>query len=318
MDVGGLLPIERQAYGRVDGCRSSTGCPWLRFAPRPPTMAHASLSGFARRVALPLVPAVSGCASEAPPPGSDWRLLWSDEFDGGPHPSTAHWGYDVGGGGWGNGESQYYTEGRLQNARLEGGRLVIEAHREAFGGHGFTSARLVTRGRADWRYGRVEIRARLPQARGTWPAFWMLPSTSRYGTWPENGEIDLMEHVGHEPGVVFSTVHTARSNHLQGTQRPGARALETATTAFHVYALEWEADEIRAYVDGRLHFTFANERRLRPDATHREWPFDQPFYLILNLAVGGTLGGARGIDAAAWPQRLDVEYVRVYQRAEMS
>ncbi len=262
---------------------------------------------------------MSGCVSEAPPQ-PEWRLVWSDEFDTGPHPSAAHWGYDVGGGGWGNDEAQYYTAGRLQNARLENGRLVIEAHREAFGGHAFTSARLVTRGRADWRYGRIEVRARLPRARGTWPAFWMLPTASRYGSgaWPETGEIDLLEHVGHDPNVVFSTVHTARYNHVLGTQRLGTRVLPTATTDFHVYALEWEADEIRAYVDDRLHFSFANERRLRANATHHEWPFDHPFYLVLNLAVGGSLGGARGVDEAVWPQRLEVEYVRVYQRTGLS
>jgi beta-glucanase (GH16 family) len=259
-----------------------------------------------------------GCRSEGsepagPEPGGQWQLVWADEFDAPGLPDTARWGYDVGGHGWGNDELQYYTERRPENARVENGRLIVEARRDAVGGREYSSARLVTKTRGDWQYGRFEARAKLPSGRGTWPAIWMLPTEWRYGGWPESGEIDIMEHVGHDPDVVHATVHTGAYNHVDGTQVGESVVVPTAREAFHVYAVEWTPREIRGFVDDIHYFTFPNERLEDGTATHLEWPFDQPFHLILNLAVGGAWGGAQGVDPDIWPQRLEVDYVRVYE-----
>ncbi|NBC18895.1 MAG: family 16 glycosylhydrolase [Bacteroidetes bacterium] len=246
--------------------------------------------------------------------GAEWQLVWADEFDVDGLPDTTRWSYDVGGHGWGNNELQFYTEQRPENARVEDGHLVIEARQESVGGRGYSSARLVTKGKGDWQYGRFEVRAKLPSGRGTWPAIWMLPTEWRYGGWPTSGEIDIMEHVGYDPDVIHATVHTGAYNHLRGTQRGDTLYVATARSAFHVYAVEWTEQEIRGYVDDTHYFTFENERRTDEDATHMEWPFDQPFHLLLNIAVGGNWGGAEGVDNTIWPQRLVVDYVRVYQR----
>ena len=238
----------------------------------------------------------------------DWQLVWSDEFDVDGAPDPAKWTFQTGGGGWGNNELQHYTS-RLDNARVEDGVLVIEAKDEDYQGNGYTSARLNSA--ASWTYGRFEVRAQLPAGRGTWPAIWMLYSTNGYGngSWPDNGEIDIMEHVGYQPNVVHSTVHTKAFNHAIGTQRGASRAVPTATTAFHVYAVEWEPNEIRGYVDGERYFTFEN----REGYSWEQWPFDRPFHLLLNVAVGGDWGGAQGVDASVFPQAMQVDYVRVYQ-----
>jgi beta-glucanase (GH16 family) len=258
----------------------------------------------------------------APPTGPEtpaptaWTLVWADEFNYTGLPDSTKWSYDVGGHGWGNNELQFYTRERLQNARVEGGRLIIEAHREPWEGNEYTSARLVTKGKGDWTYGRFEVSARVPSGRGTWPAAWMLPTERRYGDryWPDNGEIDILEHVGYDPDVVHSTVHTRAYHHSIGTQRGSTIQVPTARTEFNVYAVEWTPQQIRGYVNDRHFFTFPNERLTDPAADWRHWPFDTPFHLILNLAVGGNWGGAQGVDPDIWPRRLEVEYVRVYQQ----
>jgi beta-glucanase (GH16 family) len=287
-------------------------------------MIRAMSKASPRQTALFVLTTVAVSAGGCRPPGTEpaanagdavagWRLVWADEFEGDGLPDSTRWGYDVGGHGWGNDELQYYTERRPENARIAAGRLVIEARREPMEGREYTSARLVTKGRGDWLYGRIEARARLPSGRGTWPAIWMLPTEWRYGGWPESGEIDIMEHVGHDPDVVHATVHTAAYNHLEGTQVGAARVVPTARAAFHVYAVEWTPAEIRGYIDGIHYFSFPNERLSSAAATHREWPFDQPFHLVLNVAVGGGWGGAEGVDPDIWPQRMEVDYVRVYR-----
>ena len=245
----------------------------------------------------------------------DWPLVWADEFDGEGLPDTSSWRYDVGGNGWGNQELQYYTARRLQNARVADGLLVIEAHREEFQSRDYTSARLVSR--RDWTYGRFEIRAKLPSGRGTWPAIWMLATRNTYGEhyWPDNGEIDIMEHVGYEPDIVHASIHTRAYHHSINTQQTNHFRLPTARTEFHVYTAEWTAADIRFSIDGKRFFTFVNERPADPQADYRQWPFDQPFHLLLNIAVGGTWGGAQGVDETIWPQKLEIDYVRVYQPA---
>ena len=271
--------------------------------------------------ALLLILSCAACQPSASDPaasndGSEWTLVWSDEFDDAGLPDTSKWAYDMGGHGWGNQELQYYTEARPENARVEDGHLVITARKEAWDGNEYTSARLVSK--HDWTYGRFEARAKLPSGRGTWPAIWMLPTNDTYGPdyWPDNGEIDIMEHVGYAPDTVHATVHTEAYNHTKGTQRGQAIHVPDARSAFNVYAVEWTPDSIRGYVNDRKYFTFPNERRTEPDANWQEWPFDHPFHFVLNIAVGGTWGGAKGVDPTIWPQEMRIDYVRVYQREE--
>lgn len=248
----------------------------------------------------------------------EWQLVWSDEFNYSGLPDPAKWGYDVGGHGWGNKELQFYTERRKENARVEDGHLIIEARRDGSSRNKYTSARLVSKGKGDWTYGRFEVSAKLPSGRGTWPAIWMLPSLNSYGNggWPDNGEIDIMEHVGYDPDVVHASAHTKAYYHSIGTQKTAKIEVPNARTAFHLYSIEWTPKEIRWYVNGKHYFTFLNERATQPAADYKEWPFDKPFHLILNLAVGGTWGGAKGVDQSIWPQRMEIDYVRVYQLTE--
>lgn len=243
-----------------------------------------------------------------------WRLVWADEFNYKGLPDAAKWSYDVGGHGWGNKELQFYSDRRKENARVENGLLIIEARRDNWRGHEYTSARLVSKTKGDWKYGRFEVRAKLPTGKGAWPAIWMLPTTWSYGNWPSSGEIDIMEQVGFEPQVVHASVHTKSYNHNIKTHKTARTDVANATTAFNVYSVEWTPEEIRAYVNGRQYFTFKNERLTNPAADYKEWPFDQPFHLLLNIAVGGTWGGAQGVDANIWPQRMEIDYVRVYSQ----
>ncbi len=241
---------------------------------------------------------------------SGWKLVWSDEFENPGPPDPARWTYEK--GMVRNQEKQFYTDARRKNARVENGRLIIEAHKETMDRGEFTSASLITRGRADWKYGRIEVRAKLPTARGTWPAIWMLPTDHGQVRWPKCGEIDIMEHVGHEPGIVHGTLHSETYNHTKKTHRGTRTPVPTAGTAFHTYSVDWSADRITMAVDGKTYATYDR----KPGDTENEWPFEKPFYLILNLAIGGSWGGAKGIDDSAFPQRMEVEHVRVYQKPE--
>ena len=238
-----------------------------------------------------------------------WEQVWHDEFDGQGLPDPSKWTYETGGDGWGNQEEQYYTREDTANARVDDGHLIIEARKESYRGNAYTSARLNSE--ASWTYGRFEVRAKVPAGRGTWPAVWMLADEQTYGDqyWPDNGEMDIMEHVGYDAGVVHGTIHTEAFNHNDGTERGASRAVPTATSEFHVYAMEWTPNEIRVFVDGEQYFTFQN----RDQYGWQEWPFDQSFHLLLNVAVGGTWGGAEGIDDTAFPERMMIDYVRVYQ-----
>jgi beta-glucanase (GH16 family) len=243
------------------------------------------------------------------------RLVWADEFEQEGAPDAARWGYDLADGcpevcGWGNNELQYYTQ-RPENVRIEDGKLIIEAHWEPYEGKEYTSTRLVSREKGDWKYGYIEARAKLPQGTGTWPAIWMLPTDWQYGGWPASGEIDIMEHVGYNQGMVHGTVHTKAFNHSIGTQKGDSIMVPDVHEQFHVYAIDWSPEKIDFMVDGTVYNTFTNE-----DTGHEAWPFDQPFHLLLNLAVGGNWGGAKGVDEKIWPQRMEVDYVRVYEQTE--
>ena len=245
-----------------------------------------------------------------PPVPGQKTLVWSDEFDYTGLPDASKWGYDTDGNanGWGNNEKQYYTKGRLQNSEVKGGYLYINAIKEDFQGFKYTSARLVTRTKGDWLYGRIEVKAKLPDGRGMWPAIWMLPTDWAYGDWPKSGEIDIMENVGYDPFVIVASSHTESYNHILGTQKSNKMTVADCYTNFHVYALEWEASEYRIYVDDALYFTFKNE-----GTGSKVWPYDKRFHLLLNVAVGGNWGGVQGIDDTIFPRSMIVDYVRVYQ-----
>lgn len=241
------------------------------------------------------------------------RLVWSDEFNG--RSLDLHkWRYDTAFNkkGWFNKEQQYYSANRPQNLRVRNGKLIIEARKETlprmsdWGGQKYTSARIVSKG-SGWTYGFYEIRAKLPCARGTWPAIWMLPV--KMTKWPDDGEIDIMEQVGAEPNLIYSTLHTGLFNHVLKTQRSAQLPVPTSCTAFHRYQLDWRPDVITIGVDDRGILRVFNNQPGGKGA----WPFFVPFQMILNLAMGGDWAGAKGMDDAALPQRMEVDYVRVWQ-----
>ena len=237
-----------------------------------------------------------------------WKLSWSDEFNYNGLPDSSKWSYNVGGNGWGNNELQYYTEGDIGNAEVNNGTLKIKALKQKKENKDFTSARLVTEHKANFTYGRIEIRAKLPAGRGLWPAFWMLGSNHRSIGWPECGEIDIMEHVGFEKDSVFGTVHTKAYNHIIQTQKGKKIFISNPYNEFHVFSIEWTPERMDFLMDNVKYNQIINERK-----TTAEWPFDLPFFIIVNLAVGGNLGGKEGVDETVFPAILEVDYIRVYQ-----
>jgi len=250
---------------------------------------------------------------ETPPPPTytpttyDWsyetNASWADEFSTDGLPDAAKWGYDIGGNGWGNNELQYYTNGL--NANISGGVLKITAKKESFNGGPYTSARMVTRNKADWLYGRFEIKAKLPKGRGTWPAIWMLPTDNAYGGWPNSGEIDIMEHVGYDQNNVHFTLHAAA---FYGANGKGAsKIIPTASDDFHIYRLDWAPYGIRGYFDNEKVFEY-----IVTSGGYNVWPYDKKFHMLLNIAVGGTWGGAQGVDDTIFPATMEIDYVRYY------
>lgn len=253
------------------------------------------------------IPLLCLIALTLPAGAADFKLVWSDEFEKAGAPDTAKWAYEK--GMVRNREAQYYTEARPENARIENGKLIIEARREQWEKAEYTSASLTTFGKAAWSHGKVEARAKLPGGRGTWPAIWMLGVNRREVGWPKCGEIDIMENVGFEPDVIHANIHTEAYNHARKTNKGNKIEIAGPDRDFHVYSVEWDSNEMKFAVDGKVYFTYANEK-----TGTAAWPFDQPFYLILNVAIGGTWGGQKGIDETAFPRRMEVDWVRVYQR----
>jgi beta-glucanase (GH16 family) len=242
-----------------------------------------------------------------------WTLVWHDEFEQEGLPDSTRWDFDThrNQAGWYNNELQYYSKNRLENAQVKGGKLIITARKERltsatdFGGQNYTSARLITQGKASWTYGRFEIRAKLPCAVGTWPAIWTLGTG---GAWPGDGEIDIMEQKGfnaNEKQKVLATVHTTSGSAGAGPSK--TQSLPNACTAFNTYHMNWYPDRIEIGVNGNDYYTYNNLRTGK-----NQWPFDQPQYLLLNVAVGGTLGGT--VVDSQLPATMEVEWVRVYRK----
>ena len=242
------------------------------------------------------------------------KLVWSDEFNYTGLPDSSKWGYDIGNGcpencGWGNNELQFYTSNRLQNTRVENGKLIVEARKENFSGAQYTSSRLLSKNKGDWKYGRLEIRAKIPAGKGMWPAIWMLPTYWNYGKWPHSGEIDIMENVGYWPDSVFGSIHTGAYNGMKGTQKTKGLRFDDLSRSFHVYAIEWTADTISFFVDDQKYQVFKNEQ-----TGSETWPYDKEFHLLMNITVGGNWGGKFGVDDTIFPQKMEIDYVRVFQQ----
>lgn len=262
----------------------------------------------------------SEAGADAPPvalffeDAASLNLIFEDEFEAGTAPDPEKWAFDqhANARGWYNEELQYYGP---DNASVEDGALVITARQGApedaadYGGQSWSSARLHTKGLFAFTYGRAEARIKVPCGRGLWPAFWMLPEADL--GWPEGGEIDIMEYVGHQPDRFFATVHTDAFNHSDGTQVGASRTLNPACGVWQTHRLDWQEDGLTVSLNGTPYFTFLNDGR-----GSASWPFDGPFHLLLNVAVGGSWGGAEGLDERAFPARMEVDYVRVWQAEE--
>jgi beta-glucanase (GH16 family) len=242
---------------------------------------------------------------------AQWQLVWSDEFNYTGLPDPAKWGYDVAPPGTWNNELQNYTDSRLENARVENGNLIIEARYDDYLGYKYSSARVKTMGKGDWLYGRVEVMAKLPAGKGSWPAIWMLPTDWVYGGWPNSGEIDIMEHVGKDPGVIHASTHCKNYYYVTNNQKTATIEVPDFSTAYHLYAMDWSPSKIDVYVDDVLYFTSLNE-----NTTWASWPFDQRFHLILNIAVGGDWGGR--VDTKTLPWQMAVDYVRIYEAPQVA
>ena len=244
-----------------------------------------------------------------------WALVWNDEFDG-PALNLEKWSYEIGGHGWGNNELQYYSDDD-STAFIQDGKLVIRADLVPQGTGSsdnlryFSSARLRTSGKGDWRYGRIEVKAKLALGQGIWPAIWMLPTDWMYGGWPESGEIDIMEHVGYDPGRVHGSIHTGSYNHKINTQRGGSKLLDKISSKFYVYAIEWYEDRIDFLINDAKYFSFQNDGK----NDFNTWPFNQRFHLLINIAVGGDWPGSPD-ETTQFPTEMEVEYVRVYEKIQ--
>ena len=250
--------------------------------------------------------------------GDEWELVWSDEFEEGETPDTTKWTYDFGNWGWGNQELQYYTVNRSKNARIENGNLIIEAHKDDMN-QPWTSARLTTREKVSFVYGKIEFKAMVPPEKGNWSAGWTLgDSYVDELSWPYCGEIDILESVGYEMdnetgnGIAHASAHCAAYYFKLGNQPTGTTPVENMHEAFHTYGIVWTPDSIAAYVDDKFYFTY--------DETGSEasWPFSDPQNIILNLTMGGGWGGAEGMDSTVTSQRMIVDYVRVYQKKKLN
>ena len=243
-----------------------------------------------------------------------WNIVWQDEFDKDSLDLTK-WSREIGGHGWGNNELQFYTDSD-SNSYVENGNLILKAQvvpqgiGSSKGLRYYSSARLRTYGKGDWKYGRIEVKAKVAIGQGIWPAIWMLPTDWLFGGWPSSGEIDIMEHVGYDLGVVHGSVHTEAYNHKINTQRSSARKIANVDTEFHVYSIIWDKDKISFFIDDVQYFLFENDQQ----GNYKTWPFDQRFHLLINIAVGGDWPGNPD-NSTNFPRKMLVDYVRVYEKS---
>ena len=246
--------------------------------------------------------------------GEKWELVWSDEFESAGLPDTAKWSYNIGNWGWGNNELQYYTSDKLENAKIEDGNLVITAIKDLKDST-WTSARLTTKGKVAFKYGKIEFRAKVPVARGTWAAGWLLGDAYRDEiSWPYCGEIDVLECVGYEindtteKGINHATCHTRAYYFKQNNQIGSEIEMDSMHSKFHTYSVEWYPNEIKGFVDGIHYYTYDK------NANDQEWPFHKSQNIILNLAIGGGWGGLKGVDQSMISQQYTIDYVRVFEK----
>jgi beta-glucanase (GH16 family) len=240
----------------------------------------------------------------------DWTVIYSDDFETDGLPDSTKWTVDARPKGWINNEEQIYTDTTRDNVRVRNGNLVITGKKDYPTGDPnapWSSARVISQGKMDFLYGKVEMRAKLPRARGSWPAFWLMPTASAYGVWPKSGEVDILEHVGNTFGKAMCAVHTENKNWTNGGNLGGNRIMPDLDTVYHVYGVEWSPDSLRFTHDGIAFYTYVN-----PQTNWKDWPFDKPFYMILNIAIGGGMGG--NIVDADWPDSMLVDYVRISQK----
>jgi beta-glucanase (GH16 family) len=281
-------------------------------------MKHPWRLAIAPSLLLAIALLLLNCGGNSPrpsPPSSQWTLTWSDEFNtpDGSAPDATKWGFDIGGNGWGNNELETYTS-RLENAQIQGGNLVITARKEQYTGpdnipRDYTSARLLTAGKFDQAYGRFEARIQIPYGQGIWPAFWMLGNNFAQAGWPGCGEIDIMENIGKEPAIVHGTIHGPGYSGANGVTAAFSLPSGRFADDYHLYAMEWERNVIRFYVDNNLYAT-----RTPADLPQgANWVFDHPFFIILNVAVGGDWPGPPD-DTTVFPQTMSVDYLRVYRK----
>ncbi len=244
---------------------------------------------------------------------NDYNLVWSDEFEYSGLPDSTKWNYDIGGHGWGNNEKQFYLKNSLENSYVKDGKLHITALKKDYEDLHYTSTRLTTYERFLTQYGKIEVMAKLPEGKGTWPAIWMLPETLRTKEeeWPLSGEIDIMEHVGKDPNVVHTSLHTELYNFWKKNQYTHFETLPDVFSGFHLYGIEWSSESIKFYIDNNL-FYEATKGENGKDTTNEGWPFEKPYYLILNLAIGGNWGG--DIDDTIFPSEMLIDYVRIYHQ----
>lgn len=243
---------------------------------------------------------------------NDYRLVWSDEFDVDGEPDKSKWSYETGGHGWGNNEKQFYTS-KPENVYVKDSKLHLAAYKEDFQNNHYTSGKISTYGKASWKYGYIEASAKVPEGIGSWPAVWMLSDAIHEGTrWPECGEIDILEHVGKDPGTIHASLHSALYNHSIQTEQHYYENMGNVSDRFHTYAIEWTENYVDFLFDGRSYVKYTKGEGGR-DISDKAWPFNKNFYLLLNLAVGGNFGGP-AIDDASLPWVYKIDYVRVYQK----
>lgn len=267
-----------------------------------------SVFGFPGLALLVLFTVVTSCSSDEKQTVANFKeLVMQDEFDTDGAPNNAIWGYDLGTGanGWGNNELQFYTD-RTENVKVENGYLLISAKKESYSGSSYTSARLTTKGLFDQAYGRFEARIRLPYGQGMWPAFWLLGADIDEVGWPKCGEIDIMEYRGQEPTKVLGTVHGPGYFGATSISKSYSLVNDRFDADFHIFGIEWGPEYINYYVDDVLY------NQITPATVNGEWVFDHPFYIIINLAVGGDFVGAPNSETV-FPQTMLVDYVRVYK-----